>query len=394
MDFSKFKVAVAHQFKQMQERGLFVTDVPGDTLWETYLKSFPEGTNPVLITRTEHDCSCCRNFVKRIGGLIDANGETIWDIKHPVEPGYAAVAAAMSKLVKAAKIDNIFLSWEKTAGVDKNFQQIIGSETKTWDHFFVRIDKVVKKDDIGTKHSDFKATHDVMARSLKDITKEALETVLELIAQNSLYRGDEHKFAVDAFLKLKESFDGTDRSIWSKVQTTPVSVSRIRNTSIGTLLVAISEGKELEEAVKAFEAMVAPANYKRPTALVTKAQIEKAKATIEQLGLTSALQRRYATSRDISAANVIFANRSVERVDSDDPFSGLETKAKTLGKVEEISIDKFIADVVPKANSIEVFLENRHNMNLVSLIAPSDPTTGRLFKQIQSKLHENNIDVE
>ena len=88
--------------------------------------------------------------------------------------------------------------------------------------------------------------------------------------------------------------------VWQQSKLLPGSVSGFRNTSIGTLAVALSEGKELDAAVKAFEAIVAPANYKRPTALVTKVMIEKAKATITDLGLGSALERRYATIEDIT----------------------------------------------------------------------------------------------
>lgn len=60
--FSVLKVAVAKQFAAMQQHPLFRTATPKDQLWDTYLKSFPAGTNPTFRERTEHDCSCCRSF--------------------------------------------------------------------------------------------------------------------------------------------------------------------------------------------------------------------------------------------------------------------------------------------------------------------------------------------
>ena len=45
----------------------------------------------------------------------------------------------------------------------------------------------------------------------------------------------------------------------------------------------------METAVKAFEAKVAPANYKRPTALITAGMIKKAMADIAEMGLEPAL---------------------------------------------------------------------------------------------------------
>lgn len=391
MDFAKFKRAVAAQFDRMQKHDLFVVDADGESLWTTYLASFPPGTNPVYDKRTEHDCAGCRAFIKRLGkvvAIIDGKLETIWDLKTPVDEGHQVVAAAMADLVRAGTIDNTFLTPEKTAGIDKNFEQLVG-KVKTWEHFFAHVPAkcVLKGEAIGPKHSETRATHDVMLRGLKELTPASVETVLELIAQNSLYRGEEHKFALESFAKLQKEFGKMktehDRElfVWSRIGSVPGSVAKIRNTAIGTLLIDLSEGKDLEDAVKAFETVVAPANYKRPTALVTKAQVEKAKQTIQELGLTSALERRYATIADVSVANVLFADRDARKVGGDvfDEI-GATIKDKVLKKVEEIPIEKFLSEILPRATTIEVLFENKHASNLVSLIAPVDPTAGRLFK--------------
>ena len=393
--FSGFKRAVTAQFDRMQKHDLFTVNVDGDTLWTTYLASFPPGTNPEFRKRTEHDCSCCRSFVKRAGkvvAIIDGRVESVWDIRLPADACYQAVAEVMAALVKATPIDNVFLTTERTAGTDKNFEDVEGKHVRTWEHFFVKLpDKCVEKAIyIGPKGSTSRATHDVMLRSLTELTPESVDAVLELIAQSSLYRGEEHKFALEAFAKLQAEAStargASDRSldlfVWSRIGSTPPSVARIRNTAIGTLLIDLSNGKEIDEAVKAFEVVVAPANYKRPTALVTKAMVEKAKATIESLGLTSALERRYANLSDVSVNNVLFADRDAKKALTGDVFSeiGGTVKDKSFKRVEEIPIEKFLTDVLPKATSVEVMLENRHGPNLVSLIAPADPTAGLLFK--------------
>lgn len=389
MDFSKFRRAVTQQFQRMQSHELFTVDVDGDALWAHYLASFPEGTNPTYRKRTEHDCSCCRSFVKRIGrmvAIIDGKLETLWDVGDvEMDPAYKVVADAMAAKLKAAKVDDVFLTFESNVGLEKSFESVV-NDVKSWDHFFLRLPAkwVVKKDDIGTKLSDLRATHDVLARSLSELTMDAVETVQDLIAQNSLYRGEENKFAVDTFATLKrDQTSSTELFAWEKMSTIPPSVARIRNTAIGTLLVNLSDGMEVEGAVRAFETVVAPANYKRPTALVTKAQVEKAKQTINDLGLATALQRRFAVLKDITVNNILFADRDAKKVMSGDVFSELETKGSNnakFDKVEEIGIEKFILDVLPKVSSIEVFFENRHASNLVSLIAPEDPTAGKLFK--------------
>jgi len=64
----------------------------------------------------------------------------------------------------------------------------------------------------------------------------------------------------------------------------------------------------------------------------------------------------------------------------DDLAKSTSSTPKNLDKVEEVTIDKFIADVLPKADSVELYLENRHAGNLVSLVAPVNKDTPNLFK--------------
>src|SRR3990167_1153725 len=272
--FNDFNIAVQKQFDQMKRHDLFRVRVDKDLLWQTYLGSFSEGTNPMFSERTEHDCQCCKQFIRAVGNvvaIVDGRIESIWDVQ--VGGHYQVVADALSALTKKAAIDNIFLHTERTAGIDKNYQNLESGEVLTWEHFFVQLpeDKVARGVDIGTRLAESRSSRDVLYRSLTEISGDAIDNVLELIAQNSLYRGEENRFAVDSFLKLKKQFDklktAEEKNIfcWSQIKPLPQSVSRIRNTAIGTLLTDLSEGKDIEAAVASFEAKVAPTNYKRPT---------------------------------------------------------------------------------------------------------------------------------
>ena len=391
IDFRSFQQAVQKQFNHLKETHLFRAKVDRDELWALYLSSFPPGTNPTFRDRSEHDCSACRSFVKNAGAIvaiIDGEVRTLWDVE--VGGQYQPVADALAEFIRSKPIENIFLTSELVLGQAKNYEQIEGS-VRTWEHFHVATPSAIQcsKQSTGPKLAEFRASHDVLLRSLQDITPDAIETVQDLISQNSLLRGAEKKKLVDAFAIMKKQFDNlnnaydVDLFAWSQVMGPNGWVCKIRNDVIGTLLVDLSTGKDLEKAVESFENKVHGANYKRPTALITPKMRDAAKQALIDLGLISALERRYAKLEDINVRNVLFADRNAKTRLAGDVFDEIVTKgddSKSFGKVEEITIEKFIRDILPTASKVEVLFENKHSGNLVSLIAPADATAKSLFK--------------
>lgn len=392
MSFHLIKQAVAQQFARMSADNaqLYRTTATKDGLWETYLSSFPAGTNPMFRERTEHDCSCCKQFIRAVGNVVaikDGKLVSLWDALTG-DVTYDVVADKMSAYVKSFPIDNVFYHEERSAGADKTFEQLVDGQ-KTWEHFHVSIPQRFVLKDSGPKLNEARSRHDVFKRAMDELTLDSYETVLDLIAQGSLYRGEEYKHIVEKLGNNSLSYHAValnerDLFAWEMSVQLPPAVAMGRNSAIGTLLVDLSEGVELEDAVKKFEAMVAPANYKRPTALVSKRMIEDAKKKIEELGLTSALERRYAKLTDINVNNILFADRNAKSKITGDVFAELAQAAdkptKSLDKVEEVPIEQFLKDILPRAESLEVLVENRHANNFVSLIAPVDPTAPPLFK--------------
>lgn len=399
LDFEKFKRPIKRQFDHLSKHDMFKVDVDKDLLWETYLNSFPPGTNECFRKQREYDCNCCRQFIRAVGdavAIIDNKVVSIWDI-YSDEPAFMAVAIEMAKLVKSSKIKDVFLHYDSAVGTDFNYENKEDFPRK-WIHFHVDLptrsnygrEFLCKKKDIATTLGVRRADHDVFLRGLTELTQESIDTVLEIIGQNSLYRGNEYREMVKEFGLLKKKFDklksedAKDIFAWSHLSSTKIPVLRIRNTAIGTLLIDLSNGLDLEDAVRKFEtSIMAPSNYKRPTALVSQKMVDKAKEKVEELGLTSALERRYATIEDININNIIFVNNSVKDKLKGSVFDGIATKRSSpqnLSKVEVLPIDKFIQNVVPNVESIEVFFENEDINNLVSLIAPKHKSSKTLFK--------------
>lgn len=108
MDFKEFKTLLQENFKQLTKEVdyLFEVDVDKDELWNLYLDSFPEGTNEIYRERREHDCSCCRQFIKNIGNAVvikDNKIKTIWDFTTN-DTTYQPVINALSNYIKSCVV--------------------------------------------------------------------------------------------------------------------------------------------------------------------------------------------------------------------------------------------------------------------------------------------------
>lgn len=399
--FKNFVKAIQKNLQQMSKDSsrLFTVNVDTEELYNLYLDSFPAGTNEIYRERREYDCSCCRHFIRDVGNVVSIkNGElhTIWGINPVSDDKYNVVAAALDAYVKQKAVLGVFLKKEKRIGTPENREMLPTGKINKYEHFFVDLPEIcIFKECYGhTLEGDlsqFRDVRNVFKRSLDEISKEAVDTVLELIAQNSLYKGAEWKKQLTEFKNYQKEYGKlTDKQkelwIWEKSISAGAVIGKIRNHSIGTLLVNISEGMDLDLAVRKYEQIVAPVNYKRPKAIFTKKMLEDAKKTITELGYMDSLQRRFATLDDITVNNILFSNKDAAKriTGAMDLFDEMEQDVaidpKRFSKVEEISAEDFIKNVLPVAKELEVYLENKHIQNMVSLIAPEVADAKTMFK--------------
>lgn len=397
MEFIELKRALQENFRKMTADvdSLFEVEVDKEELWNLYLDSFPAGTNEIYRERREYDCSCCRQFVKNIGNAVvvkDNEVKTIWDFETN-NTTFQPVLNALSNYIKSKSVSDVYVSKFKSIGTNRNFEQLV-DRVKEWDHFYLElpnkfIDRSGKSE--GDIKGGYRDTRNVFKRSLEEITEDSILTVLELISQNSLYKGEEWKSLLTEFLRYKKAYDKLQNEAeknnyaWEQSIKAGAALGRIRNHSIGTLLVNISEDMDLDTAVKKYEAIVAPTNYKRPKAIFTKKMLENARKTIEELGYMDSLNRRYATLDDITVNNILFSNKdSAKRIGGTDIFEEMSKEVslnpRKFSKVEEVSVDDFITNVLPTAKELELLLENKHSSNMVSLIAPENKDSRTMFK--------------
>jgi hypothetical protein len=383
--FATFAALVHEQFNRMSQHELFVT-ASGDEMWDAYLAAFPDGTNPMYRERTEHDCSCCRNFIKNIGNvvaLIDGQPISIWDVENAPHP-YDTVATALGDLARSHGITNIFRTKEGRFGAEHNFERLDDGSVKQWHHFWGEVQARHRSDTPDKDRGEYRTRVQTLKRGLEELKPDALDTVRELIESKALYRGEEHLHAVKAFHQTQHMYLTMSEwerhlSLWINAN---ASAAHFRNSVIGTLVQDLSDGKDVEYAVKSFETKVAPANYKRPTAIITQGMVDQAMKTIGSLGLEPALARRQARLTDVNVVDVLWASNKAKSkmVGGVGGLLAASVKTKAPTKAEDISIDDFIAKVMPKVKDMAVFVKNKHRSNLMVLTAPVEPEAPRLFK--------------
>lgn len=396
MDFQTFKNLLQDHVARILvgQDTLFITDIDKDALWDLYLDSFPAGTNEIFRKRREYDCSCCRHFIRTFGGVVILDNNricSIWDFETH-DATFQPVIDALARYVKSAPIKDVFVTTEAGFGTDFNHELMEDGSVHEWNHFRIDLPKrLVNKSSrsIGDLTGEFRDIKNVFMRSLTEISKDAVKTVLELIEQRSLYKGDEWKSVLTLFLSLQEKFydlsdSKKDAYCWEKSIKVGGSVAKIKNHSIGVLLTDISKGVELNAAVKRYEAIVAPSNYKRPKTIFTQKMIEQAQDKITELGLLEALGRRFATIGDITVNNILFANKDSMKKITGDVFADLKKEVvcnpKQFDKIEEVPIEQFVENILPTVSNIELFLENRHAPNFMSIIAPKTAGSTHMFK--------------
>ena len=211
MEFTEMRDRLMKHFAEMVRDvdHLFEVAVDKDEMWILYLDSFPAGTNEIYRERREHDCSCCRQFIKTIGNAVVIRNNqitTIWDFRTD-DSTYQPVLDALSNFIKSHVVSDIYVSKFKKIGTLQNYEELENGKVKEWSHFYLElpnrfVDKSARSE--GDIKGDFRDTRNVFKRSLDEITIDAIDTILELINSNTLYKGEEWKGVLGEFKKYKK----------------------------------------------------------------------------------------------------------------------------------------------------------------------------------------------
>jgi len=345
-----------------QKSPLFTTNA--ERLFEAYLTFISADA------RQYHTCSACRKFIEKFGGLvtIDERGviaSAIWD-ESDAPDYYKSAIAAMVKLVRRAKVTGVFLSSKPVLGQP---------ETGPWTHFAVTLpaSRVCTRatqtagQAMAEKHEDFTN----VIRALEEFTEPMLDEALALLQTEVLYRS-EHVIGPAQFLRnLHTACDGISGEartniVWLAVANAPAGFCHPRSSMIGTLLEDIGAGMDFGEVSRRFAAKMHPLQYQRPQAPPSAGNIAQAEKVVEQLRTAGSLERRFAHLEEIEALwfPKYDQTSSKGRAAGGGVFGHLKAKGKTLMAAMAVPAitmtwDKFSRTVLPTAESIEFFVEQK-----------------------------------
>jgi hypothetical protein len=393
VQFTVLKAAVQQAYEAIKTLPLFASNATKDELWDVYIMKLTAlGHNEIYRERGEHDCQCCKAFIRKVGNIVaikDGQLVSIWD---EINTGtyYDDLAATMSALVKNAGIRSIFLSDTEKVGTDSNVEIMDDGNTHVWEHFYLELNPALHVETNGDRRRHIVGRAGNHYASLKlsceQLTLDAVNTVLDLVNDNNLYRGTEHKSTLELMRDVLTEYNSMDdASLWLWTKSRQLgSLATLRSTVIGTLVKDISSGMDLEQAVNSFEAKVAPHNYKRSSKVITKGMIEAAENKVKELGIEESLPRRPALITDITVNNVLWADAGAEAA-MGGIFGDLKDAAKDtnvdLTKATAIGINDFMTKVLPSAKAVELLLENRlADTNAMTLVAPVDADAPSIFK--------------
>lgn len=410
------------QFDKMCLTGkLFRVELSGRELWNLYLSSFEN--DPVFRdpNSSEHNCNNCNNFIRRYGNIVAvAENNTlmsIFDVEADEE--YSKTMQLLSEAVKGSKIAEIFtetfhslnsLPYESCnkkqdvyqLGIAKNVKQytkaeaemygvVTEGEIRTFNHFNLQLPKAFVDqtgNSIESIQGQYRDAKNVFQRAMEEISLDTLNLVRDLILQGSLLDGQTHLYKVEQFIPFKQAYDFlhvSERDNWCWVTSYKLPIAKFKNELIGVLCSELSEGEELNKACQSWNKRVDPVNYMKTTAPITQKQIAEAKKFVEENGYVESFDRRFATIDDIRVSEILHSNVGDGKIKEISLFDNVKAtstrhKRNEFDGVETVSIEQFMEKILPSCTSVEVYLENKHSGNMVSLTTANVPDSKPIFK--------------
>lgn len=346
------------RFRALGNVPLFTTDAEG--LWELYLDGFPASE------RQFHNCSACRHFIRRFGGLVTlgAHGATdpaVFTVPPSIKTTYGASITAMFRAIARAKVTGVFLCSDSVWGTP-----VSRTDSVKWTHFHVYPDPrmVLKRVTLTANQAmaEKAEDHKNIMRALEEFNPEILAQALALLNSEALYRSEKVIGPARWLADLHAACAKANRSnvVWNAVATAPAGFCHPRSSMIGTLLEDIVSGMDFSQVSRRFADKMRPDQYQRPQAAPSIGTIQQAEKLVEKMGIARSLERRFAWLDEIQT---IWKPEKTQKpaVGHLEVFGHLVPKSVTVTRemsvpAQSITWEKFARTVLPIAKSIELMV--------------------------------------
>ena len=417
MTFREFNRQIQNQFDQMQQYKLFRLNCSGQQIWDTYLAGFTREEDPVFRDpqSSTHTCNNDKNFIRRYGNMVaidnDYNLMTLFDVD-VTGSIYENTIKNLRKFLQSYSVSEVFfetynelnsLPYEKITryqnkyrlGHDKSLKRYSQEEVDkfgvvnttdiyTFYHFHVLLDgRFVKQTNTSIESimASYRDAKNVFERGLSEISLDTFELVKDLVLQGSLLNADQYFDKLERFIEFKKQYDNipnNKQNNWLWVNSYELPFAKFRNELLGTLCVELTEGKDLNQACLEFNKRADPSNYMKAKAPITQRQIDETNNFVQEHGYIDSFKRRFATLSDINLSEIKHMNVDGEKEKPVGLFAGVQPSKLTQHKrsvfegVQEVPMEEFMQNILPRCTSVKLFLENRHHNNFVSLITANE----------------------
>ena len=400
---------------------LYRVNVTGEQLWDAYMQGFEN--DPVFRdpNSSVHNCNDCKHFIHRYANLVvlkDFEFKSIFDFPIPEveKEEYEKSITAMLNLVKNAKIVSQFCmttddltrysytkcptKYHSHLGICKSVKRytkeeaekygvVKPNEVRTFNHFYLELPNNVfvnSHDSSTSLTAKSVADKESLVKTMEEFSTDTITTVIELIEQNAILNGSSYLNSLKDLLLVKQGWLTTPKDkleywYWN-ISRSNKSIRGIRGSVMGTLLSDIESGMDLVQACKSWNIKVDPINYTRAKSPITKTQIAIAQKFVEENNYVESFTRRCATMRDIEASEILHIHNSEKAPIS--IFDAVKTTTSNnnnkIDNAKEIAIEDFMKNILPSSTSVEVFFENKHKNNLVTLITAENKESKPIFQ--------------
>lgn len=366
--FKSFAEQIGARAVDLMSNGYLVPvvrgDISGDDIWGLYLENIPVEHNPILRERRYYDGNYDRSFVRRFGHVlwIDESGNisTIWEVDGGSYLHKVARALDLKLRSGSPQVCRYILH-PATYGRESGYD----NDGILHHHFAAKAQGNIASMLGASVMAGVNSRAQTLLSRASGEHVEALRAVLELIDSNQIYHGRKYRGLIADWLKFADGDRQSiqRRAVWQCSKS--IALDGVSTSPISTLVQNLVEGVQPEDAVRRFEATVAPANYRRTTTVATTAMINHATHELSNNGLGWLMNRKIATVSDV-------ANNFIFRTPGDSYGLSLIDKLKreansTISggsKLKLVDIDsREFVQRLPSAHSVEIAPGHSHRTN-------------------------------